>query len=135
MLVAFLATSTWQRAIASAKQLEGFDEDEFDDAADEEETEFVAPQRPPTRSIPLAAAGGRSAGQAADWDDEEFEGVTPGAGAGAVGKQRPAGSRFLASLDPRSSRRKRLARGECRLRGSRSTRGTSLRKGFSLRSS
>ncbi|CAI6003429.1 unnamed protein product [Closterium sp. NIES-64] len=124
MLVAFLATSTWQRAIASAKQLEGFDEDEFDDAADEEETEFVAPQRPPTRSVTLepdqgtkatagsdrdskstdntapdgtdsaGGSGGRSAGQAADWDDEEFEGVTPGAGAGA-GEQRPAGSRFF----------------------------------------
>ncbi|CAI5458703.1 unnamed protein product [Closterium sp. Yama58-4] len=113
LLVAFLATATWQRAIASAKQLEGFDEDEFDDAADEEETEFVAPQRPPTRSVTLepdqgtkatagsdrdskstdttapdgpasvGGSGGRSAGQAADWDDEEFEGVTPGAGAGA----------------------------------------------------
>ncbi|CAI5526359.1 unnamed protein product [Closterium sp. Naga37s-1] len=113
LLVAFLATATWQRAIASAKQLEGFDEDEFDDAADEEETEFVAPQRPPTRSVTLepdqgtkatagsdrdpkstdttardgpdsaGGSGGRSTGQGADWDDEEFEGVTPGAGAGA----------------------------------------------------
>ncbi|CAI5944181.1 unnamed protein product [Closterium sp. NIES-64] len=97
------------------EQLEGFDEDEFDDAADEEETEFVAPQRPPTRSVTLepdqgtkatagsdrdskstdntapdgtdsaGGSGGRSAGQAADWDDEEFEGVTHGAGAGAGG--------------------------------------------------
>ncbi|GJP37201.1 hypothetical protein CLOM_g21635 [Closterium sp. NIES-68] len=113
LLVAFLATATWHRAIASAKQLEGFDEDEFDDAADEEETEFVAPQRPPSRSVKLepeqntkptaesdrdagstatsapegaefaGSSTGRSAGEAADWDDEEFEGVTPGAGAGA----------------------------------------------------
>ncbi|CAI5522105.1 unnamed protein product [Closterium sp. Naga37s-1] len=124
LLVAFLATATWQRAIASAKQLEGFDEDEFDDGADEEETEFVAPQSPPTRSVTLepdqgtkatagsdrdsksmdttssegpdsvGGSGGRSGGQAADWDDEEFEGVTPGAGAGA-GEAAAGGKQFF----------------------------------------